>query len=72
MARKKTHQKIGKISKVRKGDDVIVLAGRDKGKKGNILRVFPKESRIIVQGDGRLRRRYSEHSPEGQTGSDPQ
>ena len=56
MARKKTHQKIGKISKVRKGDDVIVLAGRDKGKKGNILRVFPKESRIVVQGVNMVKR----------------
>jgi large subunit ribosomal protein L24 len=47
MSRKKTRQK---ISKVRKGDDVIVLTGRDKGKKGSVLRVMPKESRIIVQG----------------------
>ncbi len=47
MSRKKTRQK---ISKVRKGDDVIVLTGRDKGKTGSVLRVMPKESRIIVQG----------------------
>ena len=47
MGRKQTRKK---ISKIRKGDDVIVLTGRDKGKKGNVLRVMPKESRVIVQG----------------------
>ncbi len=36
--------------KVRKGDKVVVLAGRDKGKQGEILRMLPKEGRAIVQG----------------------
>ena len=36
--------------RIKKGDEVIVLAGRDKGKKGQVLRVVPKESRAIVQG----------------------
>ena len=36
--------------KVRKGDDVIVLAGRDKGKKGSVLRVLREENRVVVQG----------------------
>ena len=40
----------GKIKKVRKGDTVFVLAGRDKGKRGNVLRVMPREQRVIVQG----------------------
>ena len=31
-------------------DEVIVLTGRDKGKSGNILRVMPKEQRVLVQG----------------------
>jgi large subunit ribosomal protein L24 len=38
------------MMKVRKGDDVIVLAGRDKGKKGNVLRVLRDEDRVVVQG----------------------
>lgn len=42
--------------KIRKGDDVIVLAGKDKGKKGNVLRVIPKEDRAIVQGVNVVRR----------------
>ncbi len=36
--------------KIKKGDEVIVLTGRDKGKKGEVLRVIPKENRAIVQG----------------------
>ena len=36
--------------KVKKGDTVTVLAGRDRGAKGEILKVFPEEQRVIVQG----------------------
>jgi|TARA_B110000196_G_scaffold297951_1_gene289443 large subunit ribosomal protein L24 len=35
---------------VRKGDSVVVTAGNDRGKVGEILRVIPAEDRIIVQG----------------------
>ena len=37
-------------AKLKKGDRVIVLAGRDKGKEGEIERVMPKEGRAIVSG----------------------
>ncbi len=37
-------------AKVKKGDTVVVLAGKDKGKKGEILRVLPEDSRVVVQG----------------------
>lgn len=36
--------------KVRKDDNVIVISGKDKGKTGKVLRVFPKESKVIVAG----------------------
>ena len=36
--------------KFRKGDRVIVTTGRDKGKTGEVLKVFPKENRAVVQG----------------------
>lgn len=36
--------------KVKKGDQVIVISGRDKGKKGQVIKVFPKAGRIVVQG----------------------
>jgi large subunit ribosomal protein L24 len=37
-------------AKVKKGDRVIVTTGRDKGKKGEVLKVFPKEDRALVSG----------------------
>jgi len=36
--------------KLIKGDNVIVIAGKDKGKKGKITRVLPKENKVIVEG----------------------
>jgi len=36
--------------KIKKDDNVVVISGRDKGKQGKVLRVFPTESRAIVQG----------------------
>jgi large subunit ribosomal protein L24 len=35
---------------VKKGDSVIVIAGKDKGKKGSILRAIPKEDKVLVEG----------------------
>ena len=35
---------------IRKGDNVVVTTGRDKGKKGSVLKVFPEENRALVQG----------------------
>jgi large subunit ribosomal protein L24 len=36
--------------KIKKGDNVIVISGRDKGRTGEVLRVFPAQGRVIVQG----------------------
>jgi large subunit ribosomal protein L24 len=36
--------------KVKKGDRVVVIAGRDKAKRGEVLQVFPDENRALVQG----------------------
>jgi large subunit ribosomal protein L24 len=42
--------------KIRKGDRVVVLTGRDKGKAGQVLSVLPAENRAIVQGVNVARR----------------
>jgi large subunit ribosomal protein L24 len=42
--------------KIKKGDDVIVISGRDKGKKGSVLRVIPDDLRVIVQGVNMVKR----------------
>ena len=43
-------------SKIKKGDKVVVLAGKDKGKTGQVLQVIPSETRAIVQGINLVRR----------------
>jgi large subunit ribosomal protein L24 len=37
-------------AKIKKGDKVVVLAGKDKGRTGNVLAVMPKEDRVLVDG----------------------
>jgi large subunit ribosomal protein L24 len=37
-------------AKLRKGDKVVVLAGKDKGKQGDITRVMPKDNKAVVSG----------------------
>lgn len=36
--------------KVRKGDTVLLIGGKDRGKQGKVLRVLPKEGRLLVEG----------------------
>ena len=38
------------MAKIKKNDIVMVLAGRDKGKTGKTLKIFPKKSKVIVEG----------------------
>lgn len=42
--------------KIRKNDQVLVIAGRDRGKKGRVLSVNPEKSRVIVEGVGMIKR----------------
>jgi large subunit ribosomal protein L24 len=42
--------------KIKKGDSVIVLTGRDKGKRGEVIEVRPKENRALVRGINVVRR----------------
>ena len=53
--------------KVKKGDKVVVVTGREKGKTGEILRVMPKEARVLVQGVNMVKRhtRPSQTAPGG-------
>ena len=43
-------------AKIKKGDRVIVTTGRDKGKKGEVMKVFPKEDRALVSGVNTVKR----------------
>ena len=57
-------------AKLRKGDRVVVLAGRDKGKTGEIEQVLPKEGRAVVGGIN-MAIRHVKQSPGNQGGRQP-
>ena len=54
-------------AKIKKGDRVVLLAGKDKGKQGSVLRVLPKEERVVVEGLNMVQRhtRPSQADPQG-------
>lgn len=43
-------------AKIKKGDKVIVLTGRDKGKTGEVVRVLPKDDKVVVSGVNTVKR----------------
>jgi large subunit ribosomal protein L24 len=54
-------------AKIKKGDRVVVLAGKDKGRTGNVLKVLPKDSRVLVEGVNMVQRhtRPTQGDPQG-------
>ncbi|OHV76480.1 50S ribosomal protein L24 [Rhizobium sp. LCM 4573] len=44
------------MQKIRKGDNVVVLTGKDKGRTGEVLQVLPKEDRAVVRGINMVKR----------------
>ena len=46
------------MEKIRKGDTVTVITGRDKGKQGSVLKVLPAKDRVIVQGVNMVKRHF--------------
>jgi large subunit ribosomal protein L24 len=54
-------------AKIKKGDRVVVLAGKDRGKSGQVLEVMPSKSRAVVQGIN-LVRRHQRQTPSQEAG----
>ena len=54
-------------AKIKKGDKVVLLTGKDKGREGAVLKVFPKEERVLVEGLNMVQRhtRPSQSDPQG-------
>jgi large subunit ribosomal protein L24 len=52
---------------VKKGDEVVVIAGTERGKRGKIIRVLPDKQRVIVEGVKMIKRhtRKSQQHPQG-------
>jgi large subunit ribosomal protein L24 len=57
-------------AKLKKGDRVVVLAGKDKGKQGEITQVLPKENKAVVEGMN-VAIRHTRQSGQGQGGRVP-
>jgi large subunit ribosomal protein L24 len=53
--------------RIKKDDEVIVLGGRDRGKRGKVLRALPKEARVLVEGVNLVKRhtKPSQADPQG-------
>jgi len=56
-------------ARVRKGDRVVVIAGKSKGVEGEVLKVLPHESRVVVQG-AQMIKRHNKPSARGAGGID--
>ncbi len=54
-------------ARIRKGDRVVVITGADRGKRGEVLRVMPKENRAVVQGV-KIAKRHTKATGMGQPG----
>ncbi len=55
------------MSKIKKNDQVKIISGKDKGKTGKVLRVFPTEEKILVEGLN-LRKKHMKPRKEGEKG----
>jgi len=53
--------------KLKKSDQVLIISGKDKGKKGKILKVFPEENRILVEGVN-IRKKHQRPRKSGEKG----
>ena len=54
-------------AKIKSGDRVVVLSGRDKGKTGRVTKVMPKDARVVVEGINMVQRhtKASQADPQG-------
>ena len=53
--------------RIKKGDNVMVISGKDRGKSGKVLRVFPKKNSIVGEGIN-IRKKHSRSKKQGQKG----
>jgi len=55
------------VQRLQKGDEVVVIAGKDKGKKGKVMRLFTETDRVVVEGVN-LVKRHMKPNPRMQQG----
>lgn len=54
--------------KIKKGDNVIIITGKDKGKKGKIFRVLVKENKVVIEG-ANMTKKHQRPRKSGEKGS---
>ncbi len=54
-------------AKIKKGDRVVILTGKDKGRQGAVLKILPKDERVVVEGLNMVQRhtRPTQNDPQG-------
>ncbi|KXI31022.1 50S ribosomal protein L24 [Paraglaciecola hydrolytica] len=55
-------------SKIRRDDEIIVLAGKDKGKQGKVVKVLPASNRVVVEGVNLIKKHQKPNPQLGVTG----
>lgn len=58
------------IAKIKKGDKVQVLTGKDAGKQGSVISILPKDNRVLVEGVNRVKRHEKFRPAQGRTGQE--
>lgn len=53
--------------KIKKGDQVLIIAGKDKGRKGKVIRAFPKAGRVVIAGMN-IKKKHHRPRREGEKG----
>lgn len=53
--------------KIKKGDQVLIISGKDRGKRGKVLDVFPKEEKVVVEGVN-IRKKHIRPKKSGEKG----
>jgi large subunit ribosomal protein L24 len=53
--------------KIKKGDTVLIISGKDRGRKGKVLKVFPKENQVLIEGIN-LRKKHQRPKRTGEKG----
>src|SRR4051812_30133889 len=56
------------MQKIRKGDEVVILTGKDKGKRGAVLRILIEKSALMVEGINKVKKHQKPNPAKGQTG----
>jgi len=56
------------VQKVKKGDDVIVIAGKDKGRRGTVVRVLRDDNQVVVENVNMVKRHIKANPQRGESG----